>query len=161
MLVGQTMSDYYFDPRNVQEKFSIRVDWDTYLGEPGICHEEDVFFEDRPQEVSFYVFKNGDIASKFPVVSAKKTYLLKSDGKLLQSYGASWWLPFFTRIEFARAFTLIPDWEGRDLGPTESFYRCYLGSSNLNGHLTDSQKAIVERFFAAVRKTFPQEFAGK
>lgn len=185
------MSDYYLNPANIREKFTIKVDWDIDLESVEGCHGTDLLFTDDPVEIPLTLYKNGEVfvewgdpdatdgtdASNPPI---NKAYVLNPSGELFER-APHIFVPFaegFTRrcSLHLRKGTEIPK-AAKSVGgcsdlvtvckniqlflANNEFYSCYLESTDLNRQLTAHQKAIVERFFAAVRNTFPQEFATK
>lgn len=160
----EMMDTYYKDKANIQDRFSIKVDWDIDVDSVEGCHGRDLIFDDNPQEVQFYVYKDGGMR----IVMGERLeeqFILRENGTLFQNYNK--YLKESSAFALTlRAATFLPTVYGDGFeGPSpllfsadESFYQCYKESQDLNRDLSDQQKAVVERFFDAVKQLFPNDF---
>lgn len=165
------MTDYYLDTRNIREQFKMRVEWDIDYHFVEGCHATDLLTPDDEVEIPINVYKNSDIVVQWGWDLS--VYVLKPNGQLFEArtrltkyFPTSYRTDLRSTTKIPTAYYSGPCAEvGCVLAPVfsanDQFYACYLESPDLNRHLTQHQKTIVESFFAAVRNTFPQQFASK
>jgi len=154
-----------------KHEFVIKVDWDLdYFGPEG-CHGTDYFFQDDPIELTFTENPDGS----FYVAGFDLGYLVTANNDLKPIYHKYTCVDEPTKrcgiVEKVMDRTIFPikrvTRSGKSAVHTknfayvgyianEEFYECYKKSTtSKNDPLSDNEEVIVERFFEAVRETFP------
>ena len=160
----------FFDCMNgAEEKFTAKVDWDTDILSPGEgCHGDDLITHGDTVKIKFSKFGDGYITATFDWRS-DPYYVVAPDGKFFSRFST----PLLVREDISvvqptlfaltrpSVMPVIEFYAGRHTFADQTFLNCYHDSQNLNSGLTAQQKAVVERFFAAVKAAFPLQFGGQ
>ena len=161
----------FFECMNgAEEKFTARVDWDTDIYSSGEgCHGRDLFGKGDSVNIDFSVFKDGNIVASLRegLSSHRDEYVMTIGNQLFKRTSVEL-MPVNVVQHPPKLFTLTRPSQVPTLGylfdtvlADQSFLNCYHDSQNLNLDLADQQKAVVERFFAAVKAAFPRQFGGQ